>query len=137
MTLRESEKKKINALEMWCWRRMLGISWTEFRTNLSIRQDLGIKQCLYSIVQSRILTFFGHFSRRGDTSLERLVVQGKVEGQRARGRSPMRWTDQVKAVMKDPLYECTRKAAVREEWRGIVKHATHPQMTTTTTLPRV
>ncbi|KAJ0172525.1 hypothetical protein K1T71_011664 [Dendrolimus kikuchii] len=86
---------------------------------------------------SRILTFFGHITRREDTSVERLVVQGKVEGTRARGRSPMRWTDQIKSALNGPLHECTRKATVRAEWRRIVKLATTPVMRTTTTLPRV
>lgn len=136
-TLRESEKKKIDALEMWCWRRMLGVSWTEFRTNASIIQELGVKQRLSSIVQCRILTFFGHITRREGVSVERLVVQGKVEGTRARGRSPMRWADQIKTALNGPLHECARRATVRDEWRRIVKLATTPDMTTTTTLPRV
>ncbi|KAI8433243.1 hypothetical protein MSG28_015319 [Choristoneura fumiferana] len=123
-TLREVERRKIDALEMWCWRRMLGVSWTEFRTNESILQELGIKQRLSSIVQSRILTFFGHICRKGDAAMERLVIQGKVEGTRPRGRSPMRWTDQVKAAIEGPLHASIRKAAVREEWRRIVKLAT-------------
>ncbi|KAJ0172524.1 hypothetical protein K1T71_011663 [Dendrolimus kikuchii] len=79
---------------------------------------------LRSCRDSRILTFFGHITRREDTSVERLVVQGKVEGTRARGRSPMRWTDQIKSALNGPLHECTRKATVREEWRRIVCH--HP-----------
>ncbi|CAH2258571.1 jg12380 [Pararge aegeria aegeria] len=78
-------------------------------------------------VQVRILSFFGHVSRRNDVSIERLVVQGKVEGTRARGRSPMRWTDQVKATIEAPLHECARKATVREEWRSIVKRGTTPR----------
>ena len=136
-TVRESEKKKIDALEMWCWRKMLGISWTQFRTNVSILQELGIKQRLSSIVQGRILTFFGHITRRGDTSMERLVVQGRVEGTRARGRSPMRWTDQVKTALNRSVHECSRSAGVREQWRRLVKLATTPDVTTTTTLSRV
>ncbi|KAI8442208.1 hypothetical protein MSG28_005792 [Choristoneura fumiferana] len=123
-TLREVERRKIDALEMWCWRRMLGVSWTEFRTNESILQELGIKQRLSSMVQSRILTFFGHICRKEDAAMERLVIQGKVEGTRPRGRSPMRWTDQVKAAIEGPLHASIRKAAVREEWRRIVKLAT-------------
>ncbi|KAL0879221.1 hypothetical protein ABMA27_003004 [Loxostege sticticalis] len=126
-TLREIEKRRIDALEMWCWRRMLGISWTEFRTNESILKELGIKQRLSSVVQARILTFFGHVSRRGNVSVERLVVQGKIEGTRPRGRSPMRWTDQIKAAAQEgSVTECARKAAIREEWRRIVKRATNP-----------
>lgn len=81
---------------------MLGGLWTEFHTNQSILQELGIKQRLSSVVQSRILTFFGHVSRRGGISIERLVVQGKFEGKKARGRSPMKWTDQIRAAIDLP-----------------------------------
>ncbi|KAI8436861.1 hypothetical protein MSG28_010313 [Choristoneura fumiferana] len=113
-TLREVEKKKkIDALEMWCWRRMLGVSWTEFRTNESILRKLGIKQRLSPLVQSRILTFFGHVCRRGEVSIERLVIQGKVEGTRPRGRSPMRWTDQIKAAVHDYMNARGRRQSGR------------------------
>ncbi|PZC85948.1 hypothetical protein B5X24_HaOG214313 [Helicoverpa armigera] len=126
-TLPEVERKKIDALEMWWWRRMLGVSRTEFRTNESILQELGIKQRLSSLVHSRILSYFGHVCRRGEVAIERLVAQGRVEGTRPRGRSPMRWTDQIKAVVNgsSSLYECTRKAAIREEWWRVVKLATN------------
>ncbi|KAJ0172510.1 hypothetical protein K1T71_011649 [Dendrolimus kikuchii] len=116
---------------------MLRIAWTQFRTNVSIFEELDTKQHLSSIVQGRILTFFGHITRREDTSVERLVVQGKVEGTRALGRSPMRWTDKVKTALNGPLHEYTRKTTVREEWRRIVKLVTTPDMRATTTLPRV
>ncbi|CAH2260556.1 jg18261 [Pararge aegeria aegeria] len=115
-TLRESEKKKIDFLEMWCWRRMLRIPWNAFRTNKAILEELSITQRLSSIVQARILTFFGHVSRRDNDSIERLVVQGRIEGSRSRGRSPMRWADQIKAAVAVPLHECAIKAAAREEW---------------------
>jgi len=101
---------------------MLGVPWTEFRTNESILQELGIGQRLSSIVRARILTFFGHVSRRGDVSVERLIVQGRIKGTRPRGRSPKQWTDQVRAALDGPLHECTRKAAIREEWQRIEAH---------------
>ncbi|CAH2229671.1 jg20412 [Pararge aegeria aegeria] len=81
-TLSETEKKRKDALEMW--RRMLGVTWNMFRTNKSILDELSIKQRLSSAVQARILSSFGHVFRRKDVS---------IEGTRARGRSPMRWTD--------------------------------------------
>ncbi|CAH2233643.1 jg14387 [Pararge aegeria aegeria] len=109
---------------MWCWRRMLGVSWTEFRTNISILQEIGIKKRLSALVQSCILKFFGHVSRRESDSIERLVVQGKVEGTRGRGRSPMRWTDQIKSAVGGPLHECTRLSASREKWRMFVGRVT-------------
>ncbi|CAH2210998.1 jg14930 [Pararge aegeria aegeria] len=100
---------------MWCWRRMLGASWTEFRTNISILQEIGIKKRL-SALQSRILKV----SRRESDSIERLIV----EGTRGRGRSPMRWTDQIKSAVGDPLHECTRLSAIREKWRMLVRRVT-------------
>ncbi|CAH2257805.1 jg8961 [Pararge aegeria aegeria] len=63
----------------------------------------GITQRLSSIVQARILTFFGHVSRRDNDSIERLVVQGRIEGTRSRGRSPIRWADQIKAEVAVPV----------------------------------
>lgn len=94
-TIRQKDRSRIDALEMWCWRRLLRISWTEHRTNVSILKELHIKQRLSSIVQLRTLKMFGHIIRNED-SMERLVVQGRIEGQRSRGRSPTRWTDLIK-----------------------------------------
>lgn len=132
-TLRQVETKKIDALEMWCWRRMLGISWTEFRTNnVSILQELDIKQRLSALVHKRILTFFGHVSRRGNNSIELLVVQGKVEGTRPRGRSPMRWTDQVKSAVGGHVHECTRLSTNRDKWRLLVRRITSARSNDTT-----
>ncbi|CAH2266413.1 jg1010 [Pararge aegeria aegeria] len=68
-TLRETEKKRIDALEMWCWRRVLGVTWNMFRTNESILDELSIKQRLFSAVQARTLSFFGHVSRRNNVSI--------------------------------------------------------------------
>ncbi|KAJ0179101.1 hypothetical protein K1T71_004813 [Dendrolimus kikuchii] len=79
-TIRESERKKIDALEMWCWRRMHRLAWTQFRTNVSILEELDIKQRLSSIVQGRILTFF---TRPEDMSVERLVGRYPSRGESA------------------------------------------------------
>lgn len=102
-------------------RRLLGIVWTDFRTNQSIRLELKVPTSLSAVVKSRILSYFGHISRRGNDSVERLMVQGTVDGNRARGRSPTRWADQVKNMLANPLHVCTRKAAAREEWRRLVR----------------
>ncbi|CAH2217790.1 jg14095 [Pararge aegeria aegeria] len=74
-------------------------------------------------VQARIFSFFGHVSRRNNVSIERLVVQRRVEGTRARGRSPMRCTDQLKATIEAPLHECARKATVREGLSSEPQHS--------------
>ncbi len=137
-TLRLKERRKIDALEMWCWRRLLRISWTAHRTNISILKELNIKERLSSTVQIRILRFFGHVTRKED-SMERLVVQGQMEGKRSRGRSPTRWSDLIKSITQSTMPECSHKAANRTVWRriaGTVVQKEEP-IITTTTLPRV
>lgn len=97
-TIRIAERRRIDAFEMWCWRKMLRVSWTENRTNNSILQQLGIKTRLSAICSQRILQFFGHVARRGGENLERLMISGNVEGRRARGRFPTRWTDHIQKI---------------------------------------
>ncbi|CAH2230681.1 jg11986 [Pararge aegeria aegeria] len=103
--------------------RDVGTMRCHHRTNISILQEIGIKKRLSALVQSRILKFFGHISRESD-SIERLVVQGKVEGTRGRGRSPMRWPDQIKSAVGGPLHEYTRLSASRETWRMLAGRVT-------------
>ncbi|CAH2266856.1 jg8917 [Pararge aegeria aegeria] len=119
-TLRLQDRRKIDALEMWCWRRLLKIPWTAFRTNNSILKELNIKERLSSTVQLRIFKFFGHISRN-EGSIERLVVQGQVEGKRARGRSPTRWIDTVKSLTQTTVVECFRHATNRQKWRRLAR----------------
>lgn len=121
-SLRLQDRRKIDALEMWCWRRLLKIPWTAFRTNVSILKELHIKDRLSSTVQLRILKFFGHISRN-ENSMERLVVQGQVEGKRMRGRSPTRWTDLIKKATESTMVQCTRSVPDRQKWRCIVERA--------------
>ena len=120
-TVKERERQRIDALEMWCWRRMLRISWTQRRTNVSILEELHIKERLSAVVHGRILRYFGHVTRRETESIERLVVQGRVDGVRSRGRSSMRWTDQIKALTNSSINECARDAEVRNRWQKITQ----------------
>ena len=129
-TLRKQDRRKIDALEMWCWRRMLRIPWTAHRTNASILKELNIKERLSSSVQIRILKFFGHITRNED-SMERLVVQGKVEGKRSRGRSPTRWTDLIKSVTHSSINDNSQAAKHRATWRRITKEAVAQDSTET------
>lgn len=122
LNLLESEKKKIESLEMWCMKRMLRISWNKFGINRSILEEHGVKQRLSSVVQTRFITFFRHVSRRDNShSIEWLVVQGKIEGTREHGESLMWWSNQDKGVLNAPLHQCANKATVKDEWRYIVK----------------
>lgn len=117
------DRRKIDALEMWCWRRLLKIPWTAFRTNVSILKELCVKDRLSSTVQLRILKFFGHVSRN-ENSMERLVVQGQVEGKRARGRSPTRWIDAITKATESTMVQCIRDASNRQKWKHIARRAT-------------
>lgn len=107
-TLREIERKKI---------RRSGNVVLEKDVRSFIIEDLTIKQSLSAQVQIRILKFFG----RESDSNERLVVLGRVEVTRPRGRSPMLWTDQIRSAVGGPLHECARMTANRQKWREIVK----------------
>lgn len=123
-TIKTADRRRIDAFEMWCWRRMLRIPWTDYRTNTSILNELRIKDRLSTICRRRILQFFGHISRRENDNLERLIVQGKVEGKRPRGRSPTRWIDQIKEITGKSLQTNIRAAEDRQQWRRSINQHT-------------
>lgn len=87
-TIQTRVRQRIDAFEMWCFRRILRIPWTAKRTNVSILYQLDIKTRLSTVCLQRILSYFGHIMQRGDSSLEKLVIVGNTEGKRPRGRSP-------------------------------------------------
>ncbi|CAH2260598.1 jg18276 [Pararge aegeria aegeria] len=79
-TIKAADRQRIDAFEMWCWRRMLRIPWTARRTNASILRQLKITRRLSTTCLKRILEYFGHIARRDGDNLENIVVTGKVEG---------------------------------------------------------
>lgn len=123
-TLKASDRRRIDAFEMWCWRRMLRIPWTARRTNVSILNELNIQDRLSTICRRRILQYFGHITRRDKDNLEKLIVQGKVEGRRPRGRSPLRWLDQVKEFTGHTLQSNLRAAEDRQQWKNTINKCT-------------
>lgn len=82
--MKAADRRRIDAFEIFAWRRMLRVSWVERRTNISILNELNITDRLTKNIQRSILQYFGHIMRRDNDSLERLVIQGKVEGRRPR-----------------------------------------------------
>ncbi|KAJ8726616.1 hypothetical protein PYW07_001314 [Mythimna separata] len=100
---------------------MLRIPWTAFRTNVSILQELQISSRLSSECLRRILQYFGHIARKESDNLERLIVTGKVDGKRARERSPIRWFDQIRAALNSTIYGALHNAKDRNRWRNIVR----------------
>ena len=113
------DRKRIDAFEMWVWRRMLRIPWTARRTNVSILNEVKPTQRLLSATYARILRFFGHISRH-DT-MERLVIQGKPEGKRRRGRSPTRWTDTISKLTEKSFVTAAREANDRQTWKVTIR----------------
>ena len=87
-TLRKEEENKINAAEMWFYRRLLRIQWTKIRTNDSVLQELSVEREALNIIIKRRLKYVGHANRNSKTDLMTAILQGKVEGKRNRGRPP-------------------------------------------------
>lgn len=123
-TLKARDKQRIDAFELWCWRRMLRIKWTERRTNVSIIKQLKISRRLSSRVDEKILQFFGHIVRRDGENLEKIILQGKIEGTRPRGRTASRWIDQITKITGLPLQQALREAGNRPGWRRLVHGVT-------------
>ncbi|CAH2210972.1 jg14263 [Pararge aegeria aegeria] len=120
-TIKAADRQRIDAFEMWCWRRMLRIPWTARRTNASILRQLKITRRLSTTCLKRILEYFGHIARRDGDNLEKIVVTGKVEGKRPRGRSPIRWSDQIRTVLDTKVHTALNVAQSRVKWLKIVQ----------------
>ncbi|KAJ2946814.1 hypothetical protein O0L34_g16138 [Tuta absoluta] len=118
-TIKSGDSSKINAFEMWCWRRLLRIPWTAMRTNESILKELNITKRLSTICQERTLGFFGHIMRSSRHDLERQIILGRVEGKRARGRAPTRWSDTVRNAAGGSMHRAVHTTYNRAEWRKL------------------
>ena len=93
-TIKKAELRRIDAFEMWCWRRLLRVPWTARRSNQSILKEISPGCSSEGLMLKLILQYFGHLMRRAD-SFEKTVMLGKIEGGRRRGRQRMRWLDGI------------------------------------------
>ena len=93
-TIKKAEHRRIDAFELWCWRRLLRVPWTARRSNQSILKEISSKYSLEGLMLKLKLQYFGHLMRRTD-SLEKTLVVGKIEGGRRRGPQRMRWLDRI------------------------------------------
>ena len=93
-TIKKVEHRRIDASELWCWRRLLRVPWTARRSNQSILKEIGPEYSLEGLMLKLKLQYFGHLMRRTD-SLEQTLMLGKIEGGRRRGRQRMRWLDGI------------------------------------------
>ena len=93
-TIKKAEHRRIDAFELWCWRRLLRITWTAKRSNQSILKEISPKYSLEGLMLKLQLQYFGHLMGRTD-SFEKILMLGKIEGRRRRGQQRIRWLDGI------------------------------------------
>ena len=97
-TIKKAERRRIDAFELWCWRRLLRVPWTARRSNQSIIKEISPEYSLDGLMLKLKLQYFGHLMQRTD-SFEKTLMLGNVEGRRRRGQQRMRWLDGITDAM--------------------------------------
>ena len=122
-TLKTSDTNRIQAAEMWVYRRLLNVHWSERRSNDSILKELHTKRKLLPKVMKAKLTYYGHIVRGHGSKLAQLAIEGKVEGKRQSGRQRKQWFDNIKEWTGMDMAECRTAAQDKIKWRRIVRQS--------------